>query len=143
VTELRPTTDWPPLEAAVEAIARKASVGITPKAHADSLWVRLGMREITPLAIYEGGRRVGSLFYEVHHSGDAPIFHIAGLHMDGSAEKGWFKRVLEVAKPIAEGLGCGNRLHFSSPRSGWARRAGSGAGFKAVSTSWLYEEGGA
>src|SRR5688572_6185411 len=109
-TEMRPTTDWKALEDAVESIARKASVGVTPEAHASLLWVRLGAREITPLAVYEDGRRVGSMFYEVYQAGDAPVFHITGLHMDGSAEKGWFARVLEATKPIAERLGCKNRL---------------------------------
>lgn len=142
--EVRPTTDWKALESAVHAIARKASVGVTPKAHAELLWVRLGNRELTPLSIYQDGQRVGSVFYEVHHApgdGGEDIFHIAGLHLDGTAERGWIPKVMEVLLPIAQRLGCGNRLHFSSPRAGWARTAGGRAGFRNVSLSWLYEGG--
>lgn len=141
--ELRATTDWRALTTAVNAIAKKASSGIAPESTADLMWTRLGNREITPLAIVQDGKRVGSLFYEIQRVPANPadnVLHIAGLHMDGSAA-GWIPRVLHLLLPLARAHGCPERVHFSSPRAGWARAAGARAGFKNVSLSWLYEGG--
>lgn len=141
--ELRPTTDWEALEPAIAAIASKASVGMEPKAHADLLWLRVGTRQLIPLAILEDGKRVGSLLYEVQKPPlGEKVFHIAGTYTDGSAAAGWLGRYLEVLLPLSASLGCGDRIHFSSPRLGW-ERAVRKHGFEPVAKGYLYTGGSA